>query len=171
MDLESIDAGGDHLLDRVQRWDLETLLAEGFLTKVDRASMNAALELRSPCRDEPVIEFAKSLRVETGCWDSKTKVFLKRYARRYLPDDIVNRRKRGLSVPVGSWLRGPLKEWAAAALEKGAPGTGRDSHVRGHGILLRTLPAQSQPRSRPLDPARPRRMAELGGDRNRLRPN
>jgi hypothetical protein len=78
MDLESIDAGGDHRLDRVQRWDLETLLAEGFLTKVARASMSAALELRSPCLDEPVIEFAKSLRVETGCWDSKTKVFLKR---------------------------------------------------------------------------------------------
>jgi len=49
----------------------------------------------------------------------KTKVFLKRYARRYLPDNIVNRRKRGLSVPIASWLRGPLKEWAAATLEKG----------------------------------------------------
>jgi asparagine synthase (glutamine-hydrolysing) len=49
----------------------------------------------------------------------KTKVFLKRYARRYLGDDIVNRRKRGLSVPIGSWLRGPLKEWATATLENG----------------------------------------------------
>ena len=49
----------------------------------------------------------------------KTKVFLKRYARRYLADNVVNRRKRGLSVPIGSWLRGPLKEWAAATLEKG----------------------------------------------------
>ena len=38
--------------------------------------------------------------------------------RRYLPDDIVNRRKRGLSVPIGSWPRGPLKEWAATTLEK-----------------------------------------------------
>jgi asparagine synthase (glutamine-hydrolysing) len=49
----------------------------------------------------------------------KTKVFLKRYARRYLPNNIVNRRKRGLSVPISSWLRGPLKEWATATLEKG----------------------------------------------------
>jgi asparagine synthase (glutamine-hydrolysing) len=117
--LESHDVGGGHLLDRVQRWDLETLLAEGLLTKADRASMSAALELRSPFLDEAVMEFAKSLRVEERVRGFKTKVFLKRYAQRYLPDDIVNRRKRGLSVPIASWLRGPLKEWAAATLEKG----------------------------------------------------
>ena len=46
-------------------------------------------------------------------------MFLKCYARRYLPDDIVYRRKRGLSVPVGRWLRGPLKEWAEANLASG----------------------------------------------------
>jgi asparagine synthase (glutamine-hydrolysing) len=119
MDLESHDAGSGHLLDRVQRWDLETLLAEGLLTKADRASMSSALELRAPFLDEAVMEFAKSLRIEDRVRGFKTKVFLKRYARRYLPDDVVNRRKRGLSVPIGSWLRGQLKEWAAATLEKG----------------------------------------------------
>jgi len=119
MDLESHDAGGGHLLDRVQRWDLETLLAEGLLTKADRASMSSALELRAPFLDEAVMEFAKSLQVEDRVRGFKTKVFLKRYAQRYLPDDVVNRRKRGLSVPIASWLRGPLKEWAAATLEKG----------------------------------------------------
>ena len=119
MDLESHDAGGGHLLDRVQRWDLETQLAEGLLTKADRASMSSALELRAPFLDEAVMEFAKSLQVEDRVRGFKTKVFLKRYAQRYLPDDVVNRRKRGLSVPIASWLRGPLKEWAAATLEKG----------------------------------------------------
>jgi asparagine synthase (glutamine-hydrolysing) len=98
---------------------LETLLAEGLLTKADRASMSSALELRAPFLDEAVMEFAKSLRVEDRVRGFKSKVFLKRYARRYLPDVIVNRRKRGLSVPIGSWLRGPLKEWAATTLEKG----------------------------------------------------
>jgi asparagine synthase (glutamine-hydrolysing) len=119
MDLESHDAGGGHLLDRVQRWDLETLLAEGLLTKADRASMSSALELRAPFLDEAVMEFAKSLRIEDRVQGFKTKVFLKRYARRYLADDIINRRKRGLSVPIGSWLRGPLKEWATATLGNG----------------------------------------------------
>jgi asparagine synthase (glutamine-hydrolysing) len=119
IDLESNDEGGGDLLDRAQRWDLETLLAEGLLTKADRASMSSALELRAPFLDEAVMEFAKSLRVEDRVRGLTTKVFLKRYARRYLPNNIVNRRKRGLSVPISSWLRGPLKEWAIATLEKG----------------------------------------------------
>jgi asparagine synthase (glutamine-hydrolysing) len=119
IDLDSNDAGGGDLLDRTQQWDLETLLAEGLLTKADRASMSSALELRAPFLDEAVMEFAKSLRVEDRVRGFKTKVFLKRYARRYLPNNIVNRRKRGLSVPISSWLRGPLKEWAIATLRKG----------------------------------------------------
>jgi asparagine synthase (glutamine-hydrolysing) len=98
---------------------LETLLAEGLLTKADRASMSSALELRAPFLDQAVMEFAKSLRVEDRVRGFKTKVFLKRYARRYLPNNIVNRRKRGLSVPISSWLRGPLKEWAISTLKKG----------------------------------------------------
>jgi asparagine synthase (glutamine-hydrolysing) len=118
-EFESRDAGGSNLLDRAQQWDLETLLAEGLLTKADRASMSSALELRAPFLDQAVMEFAKSLRVEDRVRGFKTKVFLKRYARRYLPNNIVNRRKRGLSVPISSWLRGPLKEWAISTLKKG----------------------------------------------------
>ena len=166
IDFDSNDAGGGDLLDRAQRWDLETLLAEGLLTKADRASMSSALELRAPFLDEAVMEFAKSLRVEDRVRGFKTKVFLKRYARRYLPNNIVNRRKRGLSVPISSWLRGPLKEWAIATLEKGRLEQRRHSHVRRYGTLLRTLPAQSRPCPRPLDPARPGGMAGLGGDGN-----
>jgi len=116
---ESNDAGVGNLLDRAQQWDLETLLAEGLLTKADRASMSSALELRAPFLDQAVMEFAKSLRVEDRVRGFKTKVFLKRYARRYLAGNIVNRRKRGLSVPISSWLRGPLKEWAISTLKKG----------------------------------------------------
>ncbi|MGO9588252.1 MAG: asparagine synthase (glutamine-hydrolyzing) [Limisphaerales bacterium] len=119
MDLENREAGAGHLLDRVQRWDLETPLAEGLLTKADRASMSSALELRAPFLDEAVMEFAQSLPVGERVRGFNTKVFLKRYALRYLPEDIVNRRKRGLSVPIGRWLRGPLREWASASLESG----------------------------------------------------
>ena len=107
------------LLDRVQRWDLETPLAEGLLTKADRSSMSSALELRTPFLDEAVMEFAKSLPAGDRVRGFNTKVFLKRYALRYLPETIVNRRKRGLSVPIGRWLRGPLQEWASAILASG----------------------------------------------------
>ena len=116
MDLEGRGRGAGHLLDRVQRWDLETPLAEGLLTKADRASMSSALELRAPFLDEAVMEFAKSLPVGDRVRGFNTKTFLKSYALRYLPKAIVYRRKRGLSVPIGRWLRGPLHEWASAAL-------------------------------------------------------
>jgi asparagine synthase (glutamine-hydrolysing) len=116
VNLVNRDAGAGHLLDRVQRWDLETPLAEGLLTKADRASMSSALELRAPFLDEAVMEFAKSLPVGDRVRGFNTKTFLKSYALRYLPKAIVYRRKRGLSVPIGRWLRGPLHEWASAAL-------------------------------------------------------
>jgi asparagine synthase (glutamine-hydrolysing) len=110
------DTGGGLLLDRVQRWDLENLLAEGLLTKADRASMSSALELRAPFLDQSVMAFSASLPAADRVQNFSTKIFLKRYALRYLPKSIVHRRKRGLSVPLGRWLRGPLREWAAAAL-------------------------------------------------------
>ncbi|MEJ0088608.1 MAG: asparagine synthase (glutamine-hydrolyzing) [Limisphaerales bacterium] len=111
------NAGGGLLLDRVQRWDLEGFLAEGLLTKADRASMSSALELRAPFLDESIMTFAASLPAADRVQNFSTKIFLKEYALRYLPKFIVHRRKRGLSVPIGRWLRGPLREWATAALD------------------------------------------------------
>ncbi len=113
------DAGNGALLDRVQRWDLENFLAEGLLTKADRASMTSALELRAPFLDESVLAFAASLPAADRMRNFSTKIFLKNYALRYLPKSIVHRRKRGLSVPIGRWLRGPLREWAAKKLANG----------------------------------------------------
>ena len=105
------------LLDHVQRWDLETSLAEGLLTKADRGSMSSALELRAPFLDEAVMDFAASLPRSERVRGFETKFFLKRYALRYLPREIVYRRKRGLSVPLARWLRGPLHQWAQSALD------------------------------------------------------
>jgi asparagine synthase (glutamine-hydrolysing) len=119
LERDNEDPGTGHLLDRMQQWDLETPLAEGLLTKADRASMSSALELRAPFLDKAVMEAAKSLPVHERVRGLSTKVFLKRYALRYLPKAIVHRRKRGLSVPIGRWLRGPLNAWAAATLESG----------------------------------------------------
>jgi asparagine synthase (glutamine-hydrolysing) len=113
------DTGNGALLDRVQRWDLENFLAEGLLTKADRASMTSALELRAPFLDESVMAFAASLPAAGRVRNFSTKIFLKNYALRYLPKSIVHRRKRGLSVPIGRWLRGPLREWAVKKLASG----------------------------------------------------
>jgi len=107
------------LLDLLQRMDLETSLAEGLLTKGDRAAMGSALEPRAPFLDRDVMEFAATFPVSDRVRGFRTKVFLKRYARRYLPGSIVYRRKRGLSVPLSQWLRGPLHEWARDRLAEG----------------------------------------------------
>src|SRR6202023_186828 len=107
------------VLDRVQQHDLETSLAEGLLTKADRASMHFALELRAPFLDRDVMELAAHLRDDQRVRALATKVFLKSYASRYLPRWVVYRRKRGLSVPRASWLRGPLRDWAAERLTSG----------------------------------------------------
>jgi asparagine synthase (glutamine-hydrolysing) len=105
-----------HILDVVQRSDFETTLAEGLLTKADRAGMGCALELRAPFLDVGVMAFAAALPPAARVSGFTTKAFLKRYARRYLPDSLVDRRKRGLSVPLASWLRGPLYDWTRTLL-------------------------------------------------------
>jgi asparagine synthase (glutamine-hydrolysing) len=107
------------LLDFLQRYDLETTLAEGLLTKSDRGGMSASLEIRSPFLDQEVMEFAATLPVSERVHGLTTKYFLKRYAQKYLPPTIVHRRKRGLSVPLGSWLVGPLYSWAVEKLRSG----------------------------------------------------
>ena len=110
---------GHCLLDQLQQWDLENTLAEGLLTKADRSSMSSSLELRAPFLDEAVMRFAATMHPQDRVNGFQTKVFLKRYALQYLPKSIVYRRKRGLSVPIAAWLRGPLNEWAADALTSG----------------------------------------------------
>ena len=107
---EEPEAG--ELLDLLQRHDLETSLAEGLLTKADRAGTQSSLELRAPFLDRGVMELAAGLTPGQRIHGLTTKAFLKRYALRYLPRSIVHRRKRGLSVPLAGWLRGPLQEWA-----------------------------------------------------------
>jgi asparagine synthase (glutamine-hydrolysing) len=112
--LPSAGAGG--LLDLLQLHDLETSLAEGLLTKADRAGTLSSLELRAPFLDRDVMELAAGLSPEQRVQGVTTKAFLKKYARRYLPRSIVDRRKRGLSVPLAGWLRGPLRGWAREKL-------------------------------------------------------
>jgi asparagine synthase (glutamine-hydrolysing) len=108
--------GAAGVLDRLQRLDLENSLAEGLLTKADRASMRYAIELRAPYLDVDVMEFAARLPAKERVRGFETKVFLKRFAERYLPASTVHRRKRGLSVPLARWLREPLYDWARARL-------------------------------------------------------
>jgi asparagine synthase (glutamine-hydrolysing) len=84
-------------------------LRENLLVKVDRATMLASIEARAPYLDRDVSAFGLGLDPELKIKGSTTKWLLKRVALRWLPRPLVLRKKRGLSVPVASWLNGELR--------------------------------------------------------------
>jgi asparagine synthase (glutamine-hydrolysing) len=90
--------------------DVEMLLPDDFLTKVDRASMAVGLEVRPPLVDHEFLELCvripSSLKVRNG----ETKWLFKQMCAGWLPDSVVNRPKQGFDIPVDDWLRGPLRE-------------------------------------------------------------
>lgn len=108
------------LIDAIQRYDFGHSLPDALMAKADRGGMLHGVEIRAPFLDRTVIEFAAALPVEARVKGLTTKVFLKQYARHYLPKSVITRRKRGLSVPLASWLRGPLQAWARDHLRNDA---------------------------------------------------
>ncbi len=109
--------GQGHPADAMMLADFTTYLADDLLCKVDRTSMAASLEARAPLLDWNVAEFAWSLPLDLKLRDGTSKYLLKQVLRRYLPDAMVFRGKRGFGAPVTQWLRGDLKPWAGDLLD------------------------------------------------------
>jgi asparagine synthase (glutamine-hydrolysing) len=95
---------------RMMRLDFETYLPEDVLTKVDRMSMAHSIESRVPLLDNDVIEFASTLPAAMKIQNGRRKHILKEAATGLLPDSILNRRKQGFGVPLGTWFRGGLTD-------------------------------------------------------------
>lgn len=97
--------------------DTQTYLPGDILTKVDRASMGVSLETRLPFLDRSVVEFAWSLPINFKIKESQGKHILRSILSRHVPKELWDRPKKGFSVPLDTWLRGPLKEWASSLLD------------------------------------------------------
>jgi asparagine synthase (glutamine-hydrolysing) len=98
------------------RLDLGFILPDAYLQKVDVATMAFSVEARCPLTDYRLVEWSMRLPVHYKLRGQQTKYLLKRALSRHLPADLVYRPKRGFGVPVGEWLRGPLKNWATELL-------------------------------------------------------
>jgi asparagine synthase (glutamine-hydrolysing) len=98
--------------------DLHFRLGGGYLTKVDIASNMVSLEVRSPFMDHGVVEFAAGLPLERKLLGGKQKGLLREYAKRVLPEEIVNQPKRGFAPGLDGWLRGPWSQLVRGLAER-----------------------------------------------------
>jgi len=103
---------GLHASEEGMRLDAFYMLPDDYLQKVDVASMAFTLESREPYLDQTLIEWAMKLPLNWKIRRGGRKFLLRKLCNRYVPNSLIDRPKMGFGAPIGSWLRGPLNQWA-----------------------------------------------------------
>ncbi|MDP8230809.1 MAG: asparagine synthase (glutamine-hydrolyzing) [Candidatus Gorgyraea atricola] len=111
--------GANDELTRLLYLDLKTYLSDDILVKVDRMSMANSLEVRSPFLDFKLAEFVSNIPVQFKIRGFEKKYILKKAVSKILPGSVVNRGKKGFSIPAGLWIRTHLKEMTMDLLNTG----------------------------------------------------